>query len=116
MIPTRPRSERHTAEATRLNAETAYHRREILSPGVRFDLRHRGKAEERILGGRVYRLDEEHPRANAEGYVPRAVLVAEAYLGRPLRPHEVIQHRNGDKSDDSPANLVIVRQRARNYD
>jgi hypothetical protein len=58
-------------------------------------------------GGYVYVLMPGHPRANCQQRVKRAVLVAEEMLKRPLRPREVVHHRNGIKRDDRPANIMV---------
>lgn len=34
--------------------------------------------------------------------------VAEAMLGRPLRPGEVVHHRDGDRLNNDPANLEVL--------
>lgn len=34
--------------------------------------------------------------------------VAEAMLGRPLRPGEVVHHRDGDKLNNDPTNLEVL--------
>lgn len=57
--------------------------------------------------GRVYIFSPTHPRATRNRYVPRAVLVAEAILKRPLRPGEVVHHINRVPSDDRPENLHV---------
>lgn len=33
---------------------------------------------------------------------------AERQIGRRLKPHEVVHHRNEDKTDGSPANLEVA--------
>jgi len=35
-------------------------------------------------------------------------MVARAVLGRDLAPNEVVHHINGVKSDDRPANLIVL--------
>ena len=38
--------------------------------------------------------------------------VAAAKLGRPLKPNEVVDHGNEDKTDNSPANVNVMDRRA----
>ena len=50
----------------------------------------------------------EHPRANKQGRVRRAVLVLENKLGRFLEPFEEPHHINGVIIDDRPDNLEVT--------
>lgn len=36
-------------------------------------------------------------------------VVAEKMLGRPLRPGEVVHHKDGDKHNNDPENLMIFK-------
>lgn len=40
--------------------------------------------------------------------IPRARLVAEKVLGRPLAPGEILLHKDGDRLNDSPGNLELT--------
>lgn len=54
----------------------------------------------------------EHPEATKGGYVRQHRLVAERMLGRPLRPQEVVDHRNRDTSDNRDENLRVFPSNA----
>lgn len=49
----------------------------------------------------------EHPRAKTNGYVMEHVLIMEKILGRPLTDQEVVHHIDGDKTNNSPDNLMV---------
>jgi hypothetical protein len=55
---------------------------------------------------KVYRPG--HPRADKVGYVYRNILVAEEKLGRPILRTEQVHHRDEDKSNDHPDNLIVL--------
>lgn len=54
----------------------------------------------------------EHPQANHLGYVRQHRLVAEQMLGRRLGATEVVDHRNGDTSDNRIENLRMFPSNA----
>ena len=63
----------------------------------------------RILSnGYVYIHSPEHPRHDVRGYVPEHRLVMEAQLGRFLEPDEHVHHKDHDKENNDPQNLMIT--------
>lgn len=52
-------------------------------------------------------LDYEHPRSDAKGYVFEHIVIAEGVLGRRIRKGEEIHHIDGNKTNNSPANLEV---------
>jgi hypothetical protein len=64
-------------------------------------------------GGKIYRdgyvlmRNPNHPQAYKNGYVKRAILIAEEKLGRSLLEGEVTHHVNHIKDDDRPENIEV---------
>lgn len=48
-----------------------------------------------------------HPRADKSGWVFQHLIVAEEKYGMPITFEYTIHHRNGDRSDNRPANLEL---------
>jgi transposase len=63
-------------------------------------------------GGYVLVLVPSHPRARNGRYVAEHRLVVEAEIGRLLKPGEVVDHRNGDTTDNRWPNLRLFESNA----
>lgn len=55
--------------------------------------------------GLTYLYMPKHPFADLQGYVSEYRYVMQEELGRYLKPSEIVIHKNGDKSDNTPGNL-----------
>jgi len=56
----------------------------------------------------VYLKKPEHPNSDKRGYIRRSVFVMSQQLNRPIKDNELVHHINGNPSDDSIENLVII--------
>jgi predicted nucleic acid-binding Zn ribbon protein len=72
------------------------------------------KSDLRILNGYRVIFLPEHPRAmttdNWDGYVYEHIVVAEKFLGRPLRDNEIVHHLNENRSDNRSKNLLVIEK------
>jgi hypothetical protein len=50
----------------------------------------------------------EHPRAQPNGYVLEHILVMEKKLGRSLADHELVHHKDENKTNNHPDNLELM--------
>ena len=58
-------------------------------------------------GGYILVYAPDHERANGGGYVREHIIVAEQTLGRSLKPGEVVHHKDKNKSNNDPENLMV---------
>ena len=56
---------------------------------------------------RFFRDKKGHPRSRRTGRLVHRI-VAENKVGRPLRKHEVVHHKDGDKSNFRKKNLRVT--------
>jgi hypothetical protein len=59
------------------------------------------------MGKYEYVIDKDHPRANEDGQVYTHIIVAEEKLGRYLLPEEVVHHKDLNKLNNHPDNLMV---------
>ncbi|KKM98739.1 hypothetical protein LCGC14_1154850 [marine sediment metagenome] len=69
----------------------------------------RSRRQSYILHGYTLILLPKHSHASPTGYVKRARLVLETKLGRYIDEGYVVHHLDGDKANDTPDNLVELR-------
>lgn len=72
---------------------------------------HNGRLAILTTSGYVALYEPDHPDAKG-GRVAEHRLVAERMLGRQLAPGEEVHHRNGNRSDNAPENLMVMPSRA----
>lgn len=66
-------------------------------------------------GYMLVRVGYDHPLADVRGYAYEHRVVAESVIGRRLRHGELVHHRNGNRLDNRPENLEVVRGHARHH-
>lgn len=101
---------KHTAE-TREKMRGRQWKQESLD---KLSAAHSGERNHSWRGGRKRKRNHmlvkspEHPNADANGYVCEYRLVAEKTHGRYLTREEVVHHINGDETDLTPENLLVM--------
>lgn len=53
-----------------------------------------------------------HPRCNADGYIYEHTEVAEKKIGRFLKPGEIVHHRDKNRSNNNPDNLIVFHSKS----
>jgi hypothetical protein len=59
------------------------------------------------MGQYKYVINKSHPKANSEGQVYLHIIIAEEKLGRQLLPNEVVHHKDFNKLNNDPSNLMV---------
>jgi hypothetical protein len=72
------------------------------------DMAMRIKGTGTIHNGYFMVMAKKHPHARKKGYMMYHRLVMENYLGRCLKPREVVHHKDGDKLNNTISNLCLM--------
>lgn len=60
-----------------------------------------------LMGKYEYVINKNHPRANEDGQVYVHIIVAEEKLKRNLLPEEIVHHRDLNKLNNEPDNIMV---------
>ena len=66
------------------------------------------KADYKTESGYILTYAPKSSEAGSNGYAFEHRIVASEKLGRPLRPGEVVHHKNEKKTDNRPKNLEVM--------
>lgn len=64
------------------------------------------------INGYAYEYNPVDTRANASGILYLHIVAAERMLGRQLKEGEVVHHKDENKSNNSPDNLIVFRTKS----
>ena len=95
----------------RKNFCSAEHRNLWMSENVDFAKLARGHKAEHLTKLTQPRNPLCHISDRGKANSKKARAAAEAYIGRPLEKGEVVHHMNGNASDNSPENLLVMPDR-----
>lgn len=62
-------------------------------------------------GGYWYILNPNHKNATKSGYVAEHIMVASMSIGRPLKKGECVHHKDLNKQNNNPSNLVVCTRK-----
>lgn len=112
-IPISEATRRKMSEAGKKRKKISEETRRKMSEGRKGEKNHNWKGGQFICAqGYVYIKVPEHPNINKRGYVKRARLIMEQYLGRYLKSEEIPHHKNEIKDDDRIENLRLFPSKA----
>ena len=63
----------------------------------------------------LIRVGVGHHLADVRGYAYQHRIVAERLLGRRLKQGEIVHHKDGNKQNNSPENLIVVGSNGEHY-
>lgn len=67
---------------------------------------------DKMINGYEYTYLPNHPRAMPNGCVYNHIIAAEKMLGRPLKPDEVVHHKDSNRNNNSKDNLIVFRTKS----
>lgn len=65
-----------------------------------------------VYNGYVWEFHPGHRLQNLWGFVPQHRMIAEDTIGRPLQKGEVVHHVDSQRTNNDPANLQVMSQKA----
>lgn len=85
--------------------------REKMRPIWEANAEQRRYARKKHYNGYILVYAPSNPMADKHGFVLEHRLVMESVIGRPLKREEYVHHKNGNKTDNRPENLMLTNIR-----